>query len=236
MNSFRARLDGSPVEAKNHLASDLISASPLRRSSRRREEEEGNSLSLVSNPESWHGFASLPNDKNPISSGTVAWKEGHDAFLPSRMGGGGQGKRETLIEPIKCRRKLPTSRESVVESAPLWETFVESRPNFPDCWQAAFEFEFFPLGKEGFRFFLPFDFNYSSCISGNWYLFYIWFSSGMKLEWRERESNWYFSEEFRTKLNRKGFWSSRHLTIFEVVYVVSFSFILLWRKKERVVC
>lgn len=155
MNSFRARLDGSPVEAKNHLASDLISASPLRRSSRRREEEEGNSLSLVSNPESWHGFASLPNDKNPISSGTVAWKEGHDAFLPSRMGGGGQGKRETLIEPIKCRRKLPTSRESVVESALLWETFVESRPNFPApiAGRQPLNLNFFPLGKEGFRFF-----------------------------------------------------------------------------------
>lgn len=31
------------------------------------------------------------NDKNPISSGTVAWKEGRDAFLPGRGG-------ESLIE------------------------------------------------------------------------------------------------------------------------------------------
>lgn len=63
------------------------------------------------------------NDKNPISSGTVAWKEGRDAFLPGRGG-------ESLIEATD---KMPpqASYFSVVESARLWETFVEFRPNFP---------------------------------------------------------------------------------------------------------
>lgn len=151
MNSFRgiARLDASLAEAKNHLASDLISASPLRSTLRSmRREGGGGRLSFRPPPLPRPGTDSplFRNDKNPISSGTVAWKEGHDAFLP----GWRVGRRETLIEATD---KMPPQASYfsgiVVESARLWETFVEFRPNFPRLQQGgkggAFEFEFFPL-------------------------------------------------------------------------------------------
>lgn len=157
MNSFRgiARLDASLAEAKNHLASDLISASPLRSTLRSMRREGGGGTAVVSTPSPPRPGTDSPlfrNDKNPISSGTVAWKEGHDAFLPG-WGGWEEGK---LIEATD---KMPPQASYfsgiVVESARLWETFVEFRPNFPRLQQGgkggAFEFEFF-------------DFNHSSYI------------------------------------------------------------------------
>lgn len=91
----------------------------------------------------------------------MAWKEGHDAFLPSRMGGGGEGwvdrgKRETLIEPIKCRRRsfflLLGNRwlNRLFYGKHSWN--LES--NFPIAGRAAFEFEFFPLWKGRISLFL----------------------------------------------------------------------------------
>lgn len=90
MNSFRgvAWLAGSLVEAKNHLVEDLIGpALGVRR---------WNAALAESSP-AWHGFASFPSDKNPISTSRAPERT---RCLPSWRG-------KTLIEsPIKCR-KLP---------------------------------------------------------------------------------------------------------------------------------
>lgn len=169
MNSFRgiARLDASLAEAKNHLASDLISASPLRSTLRsmRREGGGGGRLSFRPPPLPRPGTDSplFRNDKNPISSGTVAWKEGHDAFLPG-WGGWEEGK-PLSKPPIKCRPKLPTSRESwlnrLVYGKHSWNFDLTSLDCSRQGKEGPLNLNFSPFRDPNFS---PFDFNRSSYI------------------------------------------------------------------------
>lgn len=172
------------------------------------------------------------------------------------MGGGEEGgwvdrgKRETLIEPIKCRRRsfflLLGNRwlNRLFYGKHSWN--LES--NFPIAGRAAFEFEFFPLWKGRISLFLHPSILIIRVVSreNDIYFTFEWFSkrneignsvfvSEIYFSWIGR--NWYFFE---------GDWLSNEIIIgmdFDrlvilqflklYMYIVSFYFILKKKKKKE---
>lgn len=168
MNSFRgiARLDASLAEAKNHLASDLISASPLRSTLRSMRREGGGGDGCRFDPLPSPGLARirLSSETIRIRFPAEPWR-GKKATMPSFLGGGwGEGK-PLSKPPIKCRPKLPTSRESwlnrLVYGKHSWNFDLTSLDCSREGKEGPLNLNFSPFRDPNFS---PFDFNHSSYI------------------------------------------------------------------------